>query len=57
LHRIGVAEIKAKAKGGLSGLLTRGGCAVGAAVTFLGLLLVPVIPNELPDEMRVQPVW
>jgi magnesium-protoporphyrin IX monomethyl ester (oxidative) cyclase len=48
---------KAKAQGGLLGLVKRGGLSVAAATTFLGLYLLPVKDNELPDDVRMVPSW
>jgi magnesium-protoporphyrin IX monomethyl ester (oxidative) cyclase len=57
LHQLSERGLRAKAKGGLGGLLTRAACAVGAAATFVRLLLLPVIPNALPQNIRVAPRW
>ena len=48
---------EAKARGGLGSWITRGACAVGAALTFGRLYLLPVKPNALPASVRVAPVW
>ena len=39
------------------GALTRAGCAIGAAATFARLYLIPVKPNEIPQDARVAPAW
>jgi magnesium-protoporphyrin IX monomethyl ester (oxidative) cyclase len=57
LRRTAVAALHAKVQGGLGGLVRRGVCGVSAAVTFLRLMLVPVVPNALPDVVRVAPRW
>jgi magnesium-protoporphyrin IX monomethyl ester (oxidative) cyclase len=57
LHRLGEQDILAKKEGGLGSRFARAGHALGAAKSFLDLMLVPVIPNELPAEIRVAPRW
>jgi magnesium-protoporphyrin IX monomethyl ester (oxidative) cyclase len=57
MHRISEAATRAKAEGGVVGLLKRGGYAIAAAATFVQLLLLPVIPNVLPENPRVAPRW
>ncbi|MDX2221030.1 MAG: magnesium-protoporphyrin IX monomethyl ester (oxidative) cyclase [Burkholderiales bacterium] len=57
LHRIADRVERAKRAGGLMNLLRRGGFAVAAAATFVRLLLLPVIPNTLPANIRVTPRW
>jgi magnesium-protoporphyrin IX monomethyl ester (oxidative) cyclase len=57
MHRLGEASIRAKNAGGVTNLVKRGAYAVAMAATFVGLMLVPVIPNALPAEMRVVPRW
>ncbi len=55
LHRIGEAAMRAKKQGGVLNFFKRGALAVGAAATFVQLLLQPVLPNELPAQIRVAP--
>jgi magnesium-protoporphyrin IX monomethyl ester (oxidative) cyclase len=57
MHRFGEGAIRAKKEGGFVNLLKRGLYAAGAALTFVQLLLLPVVPNVLPAEMRVVPRW
>jgi magnesium-protoporphyrin IX monomethyl ester (oxidative) cyclase len=57
LHRVGERAMRAQKEGGLFSLFTRAWCAVVGAVTFVWLLLLPVVPNELPANMRVAPRW
>jgi magnesium-protoporphyrin IX monomethyl ester (oxidative) cyclase len=57
MHRLGEAAMRARAKGGLFSLATRAACALGVAATFVQLLLMPVIPNTLPEQIRVAPTW
>jgi magnesium-protoporphyrin IX monomethyl ester (oxidative) cyclase len=45
------------ARGGVTGLAMRAGAAVGAAVTFAGLYLLPAKRNALPAKIRVVPAW
>ena len=47
----------AKAKGGALSWIKRGCLGAAAALTFIQLLLLPVIPNELPANVRVAPRW
>jgi hypothetical protein len=49
--------MRAQKQGGLFSLFTRAWCAVVGALTFVWLLLLPVVPNELPANMRVAPRW
>ena len=46
-----------KQRGGMLSTLRRGGLAFKAAFTFLEIYLVPVVPNELPHDVRLAPVW
>ncbi|MCU0688003.1 MAG: magnesium-protoporphyrin IX monomethyl ester (oxidative) cyclase [Polyangiaceae bacterium] len=57
MRRIGDRAMRAKKRGGLTSLLERPVHAVAGAATFLQLMLVPVIPNELPAQVRVTPRW
>jgi magnesium-protoporphyrin IX monomethyl ester (oxidative) cyclase len=47
----------AKARGGLVGLVQRAACGAAAAVTFARLYLLPTVPNELPQRIRMAPAW
>ncbi len=47
----------ARARGGLGGGLAMLGLRARAAVTFLGMYLVPVKANTLPASARLEPVW
>jgi magnesium-protoporphyrin IX monomethyl ester (oxidative) cyclase len=57
LRRLSERAEAAKARGGVLGMLTRAGCAIGAAATFARLYLIPVKPNEIPQDARVAPAW
>jgi len=57
LHRLSEAAMRARKQGGLLGLVKRGAFAVGVAATFVQLLLLPVIPSQLPANPRVVPSW
>jgi magnesium-protoporphyrin IX monomethyl ester (oxidative) cyclase len=57
LRRIAVASDRAKARGGAVGLVKRAGLAVSAAVTFIGLYLLPVRSNNPPADVRRAPTW
>jgi magnesium-protoporphyrin IX monomethyl ester (oxidative) cyclase len=48
---------KAKAQGGVVGLVKRAGWALSAAGTFAKLYLHPVHRHDLPQQMRVAPAW
>jgi magnesium-protoporphyrin IX monomethyl ester (oxidative) cyclase len=48
---------EAKARGGILGRLRQAGLAVAAAATFARLYLLPVRPNELPQQARLAPAW
>jgi magnesium-protoporphyrin IX monomethyl ester (oxidative) cyclase len=57
LHRLSEAAEVAKARGGMVGGIKRAACAVGAAVTFARLYILPTKPNTLPETVRVVPAW
>jgi magnesium-protoporphyrin IX monomethyl ester (oxidative) cyclase len=48
---------KARAQGGVVGLVKRAGWALSAAGTFAKLYLHPVHRHDLPQQMRVAPAW
>lgn len=47
----------AKARGGVVGLLQRAGLAVKGVTTFVRLYLLPVKRHDLPEQVRMAPVW
>jgi len=57
LRRIGAATEAAKARGGVVGLVKRGGLMVAAAATFARLYLLPVKSHALPEHVRLAPTW
>ena len=60
LHRLVEASdgyARAKAQGGLGGLVKRAGWALVAAGTFVKLYVHPVKRHELPAQIRVAPAW
>jgi magnesium-protoporphyrin IX monomethyl ester (oxidative) cyclase len=57
LRALSIAMEEAKARGGLFGRLRQAGLAVAAAATFARLYLLPVKPNELPQQARLAPAW
>ena len=57
MYKIGRSAMLAKAKGGALSWIKRGCLGAAAALTFIQLLLLPVIPNELPANVRVAPRW
>jgi magnesium-protoporphyrin IX monomethyl ester (oxidative) cyclase len=54
---LSIANAKAKERGGVLGLWGQATSALGAAWTFGRLYLLPVKRNNLPKDIRVQPVW
>jgi magnesium-protoporphyrin IX monomethyl ester (oxidative) cyclase len=48
---------RAKAQGGVMGLLKQAGHAALAAATFARLYCLPVRRHDLPQQMRVAPAW
>lgn len=57
LREISDAVEELKQKGGVFSAIKRGGLAVSAVNTFLHIYLLPVVPNELPADIRLAPVW
>jgi magnesium-protoporphyrin IX monomethyl ester (oxidative) cyclase len=57
LCRISEAMDEAQKRGGLAGRLRRFGLGMSALTTFGGLYLQPTRKNELPREIRLNPVW
>jgi len=57
LRRIAVRAEAAKAKGGITGALTRAGLAVGAVATLAALYFTPSERNDLPETVRLAPTW
>ncbi len=47
----------AKQRGGLVGTVKRAGLSVAAAATFARLYMLPVVSNELPQNVRLAPTW
>jgi magnesium-protoporphyrin IX monomethyl ester (oxidative) cyclase len=46
-----------KQVGGVFSAIKRGALVVVATATFLRLYMLPVVPNELPSDIRMAPVW
>jgi len=57
LRKLAAAGAAAKARGGLPGLIKRLGCGAAAALTFARLYLLPVRRHDLPEQVRMAPVW
>lgn len=57
MHALAEQAIRAKKAGGVLNLLKRGLGSVSMVLTFAKLMLLPVIPNELPAQARVVPRW
>ena len=47
----------AKVQGGLFSLVKRGYLAANAALVFARIYMLPVVPNELPADIRMAPAW
>jgi magnesium-protoporphyrin IX monomethyl ester (oxidative) cyclase len=47
----------ARERGGVVGTLRAAGFALAVGVTFLGLYLLPVRPNPLPEKIGLRPAW
>ena len=47
----------AKAQGGVIGLARRAAWSVAGLATFARLYLLPTVPNELPQQVRMAPAW
>lgn len=57
LRKISDEVEELKLKGGLFSLVKRGYLAAMAMVTFVKIYTLPVVPNELPHDIRLAPVW
>jgi len=57
LCRIAKAGEAADARGGLMGKVSKAWFAVSAGVVFARLYILPSKKNELPREIRLQPIW
>jgi len=57
LRQISAAADEAKGRRGLAARLQRAVCGVRLGLTFARLYLLPVIPNELPQTVRLRPAW
>ncbi len=57
LRRLSEANDKARAEGGIVNRFKRVGYGAAAALTFARLYTLPVVPNELPDKVRMVPSW
>jgi magnesium-protoporphyrin IX monomethyl ester (oxidative) cyclase len=57
LFRLAQGAERAKQQGGIVGGLKRMGYGAAAALTFARLYLLPTVPNELPQQVRVAPAW
>ncbi|ANJ00102.1 MULTISPECIES: magnesium-protoporphyrin IX monomethyl ester (oxidative) cyclase [Polynucleobacter] len=57
LRRISDEVEELKLIGGPLSLIKRGYLAACAMVTFVKIYTMPVVPNELPQDIRLAPVW
>jgi magnesium-protoporphyrin IX monomethyl ester (oxidative) cyclase len=57
LFRLAQESERAKQQGGLVGAVKRAGYGLAAAATFAWLYLLPTVPNELPQQVRMAPAW
>ena len=57
LRRISDEVEELKLMGGPLSLIKRGYLAAYAMITFVKIYTLPVVPNELPQDIRLAPVW
>jgi magnesium-protoporphyrin IX monomethyl ester (oxidative) cyclase len=57
LFRLAQESERAKQQGGLIGAVKRAGYGLAAAATFARLYLLPAVPNDLPQQVRMAPAW
>ena len=57
LRRIADASAAASARGGIVGRARKLALGAAAAATFIRLYLLPIRPNELPQDVRIAPAW
>jgi magnesium-protoporphyrin IX monomethyl ester (oxidative) cyclase len=57
LRKISDEVDRLKQVGGVFSAIKRGALAVAATAVFLRLYMLPVVPNELPSDIRMAPVW
>ena len=57
LREVGKANDEGKARGGIFGLTQRAGASMKGLYYFLRLYMLPTHSNELPDKVRMAPVW
>ncbi len=57
LRRISDRMAEAKSRGGWLSGVKRAGLTLAAGATFLSLYVLPAKRNELPAQVRLQPVW
>jgi magnesium-protoporphyrin IX monomethyl ester (oxidative) cyclase len=57
LFRLARASEAASKRGGLLGALQRGAIALASAATLIRLYALPVIPNQVPQQVRLAPTW
>jgi magnesium-protoporphyrin IX monomethyl ester (oxidative) cyclase len=57
LRKISDEVEELKQAGGVFSMIKRGLLVVSATVTFIRIYTLPVVPNELPADIRLAPVW
>ena len=57
LFKVSKAMDAAKARGGVVGMLRQAAWSVAGLATFGRLYLLPTVPNELPQQVRMAPAW
>lgn len=57
LREIGRQAEEARQQGGIAGLAKRGVCYTKGLFNFSRLFFMPSVSNELPDKVRMAPVW
>ncbi len=57
LREVGRRADAARKQGGIAGIAKRGVCYAQGLFTFGRLMFMPSVSNELPDKVRMAPVW
>ncbi len=57
LRDINLAAMAAKERGGFVGRINQARYAIGGALVFARLYLLPAKPNQAPDSVRMAPAW
>ena len=57
LREVSEATARARAQGGIGGLVKRAGLAFSGAAAFARLYFMPAKPNALPQQVRIAAAW